>query len=285
MDAHDLTLRLVGTTVPDGQLPLTDVADICRALQELNTRVSRLVAGSHPVGRTGEAAARVAELRFTGISQGSTVLDVGYGEANMLPEPGLTEMEDETAEKLWEIISGISTGQRPDWATEPVVRSALDLGDALSHASATVHVRRADDRRVEFQRGYFARGPWQLSADTVTEPLAVTGELKAVDLDSHRFRIRDDAGNNIPLLEVQNSEQGAALIGSRAVASGLAVRDLRGGLKAVTAATIAAASVPEGWHPGGRVDKTYDPAQRPDVAPIPGLTDAESDDFMAAISR
>ena len=288
MDTHDLTFRLIGTQLPPGQLGLSDLADICRALQDLNTKVSRLVAGQR-IGRTGDAAARVAQLRFTGISQGSTVLDVGYGETNPLPDPDLSTLEDETSEKFWEVIAGMSTGARPGWATEGVDRSALDLGDALAHAARSVVVHRADDRQIRFEGRSFARQLWQATDETIIdETVAVEGELRAVDLETHRFRIRDDAGNAIALMDVQNEDTAAQLIAGRAIAAGLAVRGRHGELKAVTAATVTASTVPARWRPGGAGQQRSRPEftrQRADWEPIPGLTDEESDRFMAAISE
>ena len=288
MDAHDLTFRLIGTVVPSGQLGAADLADILHALQELNTRVSRLVAGQQ-IGRTSEAAARVAELRVTGIRSGSTVLDFGYGEANALPDPDLTTFEDETSEKFWEIIAGMSTGYRPDWATDGVAKSALDLGNALAHSARSVEVRRADSRQVRFESKFFARQPWQATDETVTnETVAVEGELTAVDLESHRFRIRDDAGNAIALLDVQNQDIASELIARRAIAAGAAVRGRRGELKALAAATVAPSALPSLWRPGGQQRPRQRPEftrQRPDWEPIPGLTDEESARSMAAISE
>ena len=179
MDAHDLTFRLIGTQLPPGQLGLADVADICRALQDLNTKISRLVAGQR-AGRTGEATARVARLRITSIGVGSTKLGVGYGETNALPDPELSTLEDAISEKFWEIIAGMTTGVRPDWAPEGVARSTLELGDALPHAAKRVEVRRADHRHVRFEAKFFVREPWQASDETVTdETVMAEGELTA----------------------------------------------------------------------------------------------------------
>ena len=281
IDAHDLTFRLIGTQLPPGQLGLADVADICRALQDLNTKISRLVAGQR-AGRTGEATARVARLRITSIGVGSTKLGVGYGETNALPDPELSTLEEAISEKFWEIIAGMTTGVRPDWAPEGVARSTLELGDALAHAAKRVEVRRADHRHVRFEAKFFVREPWQASDETVT----VEGELTAVDLDSHRFRIRDDAGNAIPLMDVQNQDTAARLIAGRATATGLAVRGRRGELKALTAAIVSPSTVPALWRPSGRLRRRPEfTRQRPDWEPIEGLTDEESDRFMAAISE
>ena len=133
----------------------------------------------------------------------------------------------------------MTTGVRPDWAPEGVARSTLELGDALPHAAKRVEVRRADHRHVRFEAKFFVREPWQASDETVTEEtVTVEGELTAVDLDSHRFRIRDDAGNAIPLMDVQNQDTAARLIAGRATATGLAVRGRRGELKALTAPIV-----------------------------------------------
>ena len=286
MDSHDLTFRLIGTQVPAGELGLSDLADICHALQDLNTKISRLVAGQN-IGRTGDAAARVAQLRFTGIGEGSTVLDIGYGEANALPDPELSTFEDQTSDMFWEIIAGITTGARPDWATDGVAKSAIDVADALAHSAQTVEVKRADNRLIRFETPFFVRQPWQASEGTITdETVTLEGELRAVDLETHRFRIRDDAGNAIALWSVQNQEDAATLIGSRATATGLAVRGRQAELKALSGATVASSKVPGRWRTGveKHTEREKFTRQRPEWSPIPDLTDDESDDFMAAIS-
>src|SRR6476661_2714484 len=117
MDNHNLELHLfqVKGVMHHGEIRLGDLAAISAALQDLNTRIARLITGQ-TTGRTPEVVAKVAQLRLTGLRDGSTKLDIGYGDEEVLPDSDseFSRLEDETAERFWQIIEGITTGKRPE---------------------------------------------------------------------------------------------------------------------------------------------------------------------------
>ena len=120
-------------------------------MQQLATRVGRLLTEQEGPGRTSEAAERATRLRLTGLRAGSTMLMVGYGERDVMDVGA--GLEAETAERFWEVVEGIATGRRPEWVTPLVAQAADALIDATAQASPRVLLRRADDKRVGARAG------------------------------------------------------------------------------------------------------------------------------------
>lgn len=295
MDSHDFELRLthLKADVLSGEIRFVDLAGIAAALQELNTRITRLVSGQDGPGRTAETAARVAQLRLTGIGHGSTRLHVGYGEANVLNDPAFSSMEDEAADKFWQIVAGIQAGVRPDWTTPPVANSALDVLSAFAKTSGGAVLTRADDRQIRFETFSVAKEPWQEIANQLgDEVTTVAGTLYNVDIEARRFRIRDDVGNSIPLEDVQNPDVASELLGKRTVAVGLPLHGQTTGgnmtTRALTAVTVSRAEVPSAWLPDdadlATVLAQAALGQGPDPEGIRGITDSDVDDFLALIN-
>jgi hypothetical protein len=283
MSANDLTLRLSGTHFPDGEIDLDDLGRIAEGLQELATRVGRHVVGQSGPGRTRNAAARAVGLRLTGLSPGSTVLRLAFGEEGVLVTG---EAEAEIVERFWEVLVGVEENAPPAWVPPPVADSAVKALDALTQAAARVDVEGAHGRRVAWVRGDVVRDPWlqprlRLSEDVVT----VSGRLEKVDLADRKFRIRDDVGNRIHLDDVVDAEAAAALVGRRTAATGLARYDTRGMLQGLARAALVAHDIPSSWT--SRRTSDYEELVRsapgPDPRGIPDLSDEEIDAFLDAL--
>lgn len=274
MDQHDLILRLTGTDVPSGQIDLESLAAIASSLQELATRVGRLVIGQEGPGRTAGVAARVVRLRLAGLSEGSTLLTIPFGEGDVLPmDAGIGT---EIAEKFWEILTGIEHAERPGWTTPLVSQAAVHVLDALARAASQVSISRADGRSASWQRDSVSRDPWLGPGPVVGETsITVSGRLEMVDLRRAQFRLRDDVGNAITLVDVANPEEAGPLVGERAVAMGLPVCDSTGRLQSMEAATVSAAPIPPEWTVPRRTDleALVAAVPGPDPAGIAGVTD------------
>lgn len=284
VDAYDLTLRLSGTDVPSGQIDLDSLASLGTALQELATRIGRLVIGQSGPGRTAAPAAKAVQLRLAGLHAGSTVLDIAVGEGDMLPmELGV---EAEIAERFWDVIEGVRAGSRPDWVTPLVADSALRLLDAATHAASDLEIVRRDGRRSTWRRPDLVRDPWVVPR-RVTEEAAVTisGRLEKVDLKDGSFRIRDDVGNAIALLHVTNAEDVSNLVGNRAEATGTPSYDSAGRLVALERPTLTQDLLPTELTLPSRtdLDALFAVTPGPDPRGIEGLTSAEVDAFLFAL--
>lgn len=282
-EANDFVLTLSQTREANGEIAFDDIAAIAKAMQDLATRVGRLVADQHGPGRTVDRAARVTRLRLRAIGEGSTVLEVGYGEQDALDlDVGL---EKETADRFWNIIEGVQAGQRPDWVTSGIADATLEMVDALSRAAERVSVVRGDQRQAQWHRRTVRRDVWQID-DRVetTESVAVVGRLEAVDLAAKRFRLRDDVGNKITLNDVMDADDVGSLVGRRTTATGIAVRGERNRLMEVRQAVLEPTALAPEWFRRAVTDIDALIASVPGPDPDGGadLTDEEFDSFLAA---
>jgi len=278
-----LQLHLSGTDLPDGEIELADLAEVSRALQDLNTRIGRLVVGQANPGRTFEVVARSVSLRLRGVEPGSVNLMVVRGAEDSLPE--IDTLADDVDAHFWEVVAGIRDQRPPTWTEPGIAESTLALIEALSHAARGAEFTDTATRAVAWRTREVDRGVWRSASELVpTEAITVAGRLEAVDLRNGKFRIRDDVGNAILLDGVQDSETAAHLIGSRAVANGVAIRTSAGRLRFIQAPAIAAAPLPAEWVPPRVADLSAELAKPgPTFAGVDGITDADVDDFLAAI--
>lgn len=155
LDSNDLTLRLSGTHEPSGEIALDALSTIAASLQELATRVGRFVVGQHGPGRTRDIAAKVVDLRLTGLAEGSTVLSISFGEHDVLPLN--VGVESVIADRFWEIVAGVESGARPEWVTPLIAEGALKLADALTAEARSAEIRRHDGQRALWVRGQVSR--------------------------------------------------------------------------------------------------------------------------------
>ena len=227
MDQHDFELRLEGTGEDPGALRLDSLSEICRRLQELSRRVARHVAGAADVGRTADHPAVASRLVLRGVRAGSTVLLIGYGEPDVLPMD--VGQEVATAERFWEVLTGIQDGVRPLWVPPLIAATAGRLIDATVRAAEVVTAERRDGLVARWSREKVVREPWFAGGSVVTDELVtVVGRLERVDLRSRRFRIRDEHGQCVELQDVLDAEAVGPLVGQRTAATGLRVVDDRG---------------------------------------------------------
>lgn len=226
MQQHDFELRLEGTGDSPGVLRLDTLSEICRRLQELSRRIARHVAAAE-VGRTPDHPADASRLVLRGIRAGSTVLEVGYGEPDVLPLDAGQEIA--TAARFWEVLAGIADGVRPLWVPALVAGTAGRLIDATTRAAERITVERRDGATARWTRIDVLREPWLVAGSVVTDELVtVVGRLERVDLRSRRFRIRDETGQCVELQDVLDADAVGPLVGQRTAATGLRVVDERG---------------------------------------------------------
>lgn len=290
MKGNDFEVRLLHLRngVPSGAIRLADLAALAGALQELNTRIARLVVGQDGPGRSLEAAAQVAQLRLTGIREGSTRLEVGYGEQPTLDDPIFAGAQDETADKFWQIVAGIAVDSRPDWVTNAIAASAADLVTAMARSATEAVFSGGAGREVSFDKLIVDRTRWGGNDPAAVSETAVAGQLYAVNIETRRFSIRDDIGNSIPLEKVLNLDEASALLGQRVEARG-SVSHGKGGELRLADVTVSPAAIPADWLPGGNADDlqnflaTAALASGPDPNGIEDMTEGDIDELLALI--
>jgi hypothetical protein len=285
--AENITFRLLGTTLPDGEITFAALGVFVDAFQELSTRVGRHLAGQAGPGRTAAAAERATRLRLRALGPGSTRLVVAVGEDQSL-SPG-DDLEDQAVTLLWDLFEALGGGQPPAWVNPLVARSAIRVVDALEAASASCEISSGSRprRMVRVAPAAVDRRVWNISPPTaVAVPETyVSGILDLVDLRSRRFRIRDDVGNDIAVEDVGNAGEASRLVGSRVTAVGEGVLGRRGQVVKLMAAHVSDGSFQDIWripeHATDHLDLTLSPP--PDG--IDGLTDEEIAAFLDAIRK
>lgn len=284
---ESITLRLSGTSVPPGEIALSDPASLANTLQLLATRIGRQLIGQTGPGRTAGGAERATRLTLAGISEGSTRLRLTAGAADTLAldDP----FEEQVLDRLWEVFHGLQRDARPGWATGQIAQAAVAFVDSVA---AAAHKCEVTGRRGQRERPRAVVRPQAVDRDVWTrlpaEPervpqSAVTGELDLVDLRARRFRVRDAVGNDIVLEEVENTAEAAALVGQRVRAVGTGVRGARGHITKLVEPQVSDADTPAGWLDRAPRDLTgiFAAQLAPSLEGVPGVDDAEQKALLA----
>ena len=284
---ESITLRLSGTDVPPGEIALSDLASIAGSLQLLATRIGRQLVGQTGPGRTAGGAERATRLTLTGISEGSTRLQVTAGAADTLDleDP----FEEQVMDRLWEVFGGLESAIPPDWATAPVAQAVIEF---LGSVGAAARECEFTGRRGQRVRGRVAVRPQKVNRDVWTgltaEPelvpqTGVTGDLDLVDLRTRKFRVRDDVGNDVVLEDVGNAAEAAALVGQRVRAVGTGERGARGQIAKLVEPHVSSANLPAAWldRQPATHDSIFSARSAPDLDGVPGVDDVELEALLA----
>jgi DNA-binding SARP family transcriptional activator len=109
-----------------------------------------------------------------------------------------------------------------------------------------------------------------------------------VDLHSSRFRVRDVAGNAVDLPDVANAVEVAHLVGDRVRARGVLRRGSSTQHHRLEGSVVEAAPPIAdrlGIAPSATLDQLLEAARRVPAPPPIEISDAEMDEFLAAISQ
>jgi hypothetical protein len=284
---ESITLRLSGTDVPPGEIALSDLASIAGALQLLATRIGRQLVGQTGPGRTAGGAERATRLTLSGITEGSTRLQVTAGAADTLDVDD--PFEEQVLDRLWEVFGGLESDVPPDWATAPVAQAAIEfvgsVGAAARKCEFTGRRGQRERRPVAVRPQEVNREAWTtLIADPELVPQAgVTGDLDLVDLRTRRFRVRDAVGNDVVLEDVGNTAEAATLVGQRVRAVGTGVRGARGQIVKIVEPHVSDAAMPSEWLHRGPADliSVFATRSAPSLDGVAGVDDAELEALLA----
>lgn len=274
----ELELRLSGTNVPDGEITFDRLAALANAMQGVAKRLGRHLTGQEGPGRSPATVERATELRLRGTSTGSTRLAIVVGEEDVLTEG----LEHRVVDGLFEIFTGIADDRPPVWTTPLIGEAAVSLIDALAQASTECQLSgRHGIVRVAPRAASPAVWPGNSSTPEHRPGVAVSGRLELIDLRRSRFRIRDRAGNDIPLDRVANAEEVARLAGDVVTATGTATISAHGRVTGLTDAVVQATRLPD-WTPPSLTEALAGAAPPPDDG-IDGVGDDEIAEFLALI--
>jgi hypothetical protein len=283
--AKRFELHLEGMDVPEGLIDADRLVEIVKSLQEMATRLGRFETDSATRGRPNKNLDRVASLRI-GLEKGSTTIVAERGIADGAFEIDLPD-EEEVDRKFEELIEGIGADQRPSWVPDTVARAADDFVNALQRTAPSVEIRIDGVSKKTFETKAIHRETWKPHA--VSRPddaVTFTGRLFAVNLKTHRLQVQDDVGNEVGLPRMLNDAEIGPLVGSYVTVAGAPEFDAHGKLINIKEASVARAPDPFDHQPIGpsqSLDEILASAPGPRLGGIPGLTDAELDDFLEAI--
>lgn len=234
--AKDIEVRLIDTSVPDGEIVVKDLAALTTALQELTTRIGREVINTPGRGRTKQFMEEFAQLRLRGIEAGSTVLVFSKGPTDKLD---VDLSEHKTADdRFWDIVRAIGEDQRPGWVTDLIAESAGKFVDALQAAAPKAVVRGPSRDDVAIESAHIHAETWTSKRLQTGRVMTAKGRLEKVDLRSHEFRVRDDVGNAVDLRHVEGDTVAGKLVGQWVAATGRATLTAAGRLVALEDARV-----------------------------------------------
>lgn len=276
-------IHLEDTGMADGEITFAALGRITTAMQLLATRIGRDMIGQRGPGRSPATVENATTLRLRGAPRpGSTTLDVAVGADHLFdqvePELGL---EHDTVTTLFELMSALAVDKPPLGVTPQIGTAVVGVADALASAAARCEFKSTGRRTVAFTPGTVTRSAWpteELPSPTRPDTV-VTGWLDLVDLRRARFRLRDAVGNDIVLTEVVDPEAASRLVNSLVTATGAATVGARGQIVSVEGARITA-TYSSAWSVP-LVDLSS--ASAPVPGGVPGVTDADLDQFLAMI--
>lgn len=286
--AEQFEFRLIDGQAEPGELEADHLIAIVQSLKEVALKIARAETDAEAVGRPTKRTHRVANLTI-GLVPGSTTVRVRRSDA-----PGgqlLVESADEAAfdARFQALVEAIAVDERASWITDTQASAAGKLRAALAEAAPTVEFRAGGRVRSRFATDETHRETWAvMPKDDEVAAVSFVGRLRAVDLDTHRLQVTDDAGTKVALPKVVDSEAAGRLLNQYVTVSGTPERDEKGALVKIHDASVEPAPpLPEGVRAGIADWVSLESAAAGFPGPrsrgIADVTEDEAEAFLAAI--
>lgn len=281
--AEEMTLRLIGSKSPSGEIALPDLAAIAASLHEVSLRLGRTYFDAAGPGRTRRGVEELVELRLRAVTGGSTTLTLERGPTEVLDVevPQVQALSNE----FWTLLEAVGKGERPDGVSDLVAESAGSFAVALRQAAPKAELTMGSRAPIVMDTQVLHRETWIAPRPAAGDTVVVSGLLEKVDLGTHAFRIRDAVGNGIDLQRVPNDRHVAGFIGRQITAEGPAVMDRRGRLSALASPAIRLDLHPaRDWTvpPDVPLAEILESAPGPDPSGVIDLSDDELAAFLEA---
>lgn len=277
---QQIEFRLVGQPSPDGQILASHAASISRALEALVHRLTREAAGRAGLGRTHRVLEKLAEVRLVGLGEGSTRLYYRVGDANALeiPDP----LSQDVDKLFWDVVEGLATNSRPASTTETIASATDDLVAALIQSASQVEVAADGRRSPVLWTDRLDRSVWAPTTSPGAAETVMIGLLEAVDLRSDHFRLADDVGNRVELLDVRDALVAAHLAGTRVEVRGRFVPVSGSARPRIEDVVVSAAQPPLPTSTPSLAEAVAEAASAPEPTIHLEVTDEELDDFLTS---
>lgn len=279
--------RLIDGSAPSGQLEADDLIALVQSLKEVATKLGRDETEAELVGRPTKRTQRLAKLNI-GLAPGSTRVLLQRTSAGDAALDFDLDEERSFDERFEEIVSSIATDSRPDWVSGSLSVAAGKLRAALAHAAPRVEFTVDGWLQQRFSTDETHKQTWFVEDNSEDTTVHFVGQLRAVNLDSHRLQVTDDVGNRVALVDVDDDAQAGRLLGAYVSVVGAPERDAKGRLSHIHRPVIEAAPAPPGAAgvrnvvPLGQI---LSRAEGPVAGGISDLTETEASAFLEAIGR
>ncbi len=277
-------IRLLEHDSEPGEILVDDLERLAAAFKDIVYRLTRHAADHTRAGRAPGDVERLSQIRLS-LARGSTRLLFRVGDQHALDVDPLAEAVDAHFQV---ITDGLVANQRPGDVPDSVAEAVDRLVVALTRAAPRAEITTPGHSPQALATPRLSRSPWQRDEGAGVEGVAIYGILEMVDLHSSRFRVRDVAGNAVDLPDVANAVEVAHLVGARVRARGALRRGSSTQHHRLEGSVVEAAHPIAdrlGIAPSATLDQLLEAARRAPAPPPIEISDAEMDEFLAAISQ
>jgi len=287
-----LTIRM--DVERDGAIPLTELANIARTVQDAVNQIARSLNDRTGPGRPPEYLRKLSALEAVGIDRGSAVLEI-EAPHDMEQFPIEFDEEDAGVQAVELFVASLDALARNDQPPREIGMPARkSIGRFLHAVEEHEQVEVAcsvgsDQMATQFVPRLVGEVP--SNQDVAPEPITseIVGKLYAVDLENHVYKIRDELGRMQRIRvgeELDARKLARSLIGELVSVSG----EMEGTESdQITATAIKRVFSPEAseyyrWNLASALEGV-EPLSSIDDLAIPDLSPEEADAFWEAINE
>lgn len=201
MDSATYQLRVRGMAVPDGTITVRALLGILRSLVACAERSLRLAIEGHSTrpGKLPGWLEKAAELRLTGLEQGSTILDIeaptlGAVASEQLRQPDFWVRTPEPQDTALTLVShcirdATTGGGDSDYVDAGILHALLGFRPFLKGQTATIELRGRDRPADDFALGRDEMQKAEVLEVRTPEPrvFLVSGQLDGIEHSRRRF--------------------------------------------------------------------------------------------------
>ena len=277
-------LRLIDTGSPVGELRADRLIELVQNLQRISTRIGRAETGGEARGRLRTGTEEMVALSIRLIPE-STTLQWQRAQQDATLDLKLPQEEafDRTFEK---VIAALASNVRPSWFDDGFASDVGSLRNALERAARTVEFSSDGTIHATFCTSDTTPETWAAPEPAqASQEIRFIGQLRAVNLDTHRLHVTDDVGTRVALPDVPGDLELGALLGQYVEVNGLPEYTEDGRPSHIHNATVVAAGpvIPSSAQTHTDIDVLLASAPGPDNDGVAGLTDEETEGFLNAI--
>lgn len=280
----EFQFRLIDTGSPVGELRADRLIELVQNLQRISTRIGRATTRGEARGRLRKETEEMVVLSI-GLTPGSTTLQwqrAPHGSTLDLKLPH-EEAFDRTFEN---VISALASNERPSWFDDGFASDVGALRNALERTARTVEFSSDGTVHTTFCLSDTTPETWAATEPAqASQEIRFVGQLRAVNLDTHRLHVTDDVGNRVALPDVSGDLEVGALLGQYVEVTGFPEYTEDGHPSHIRNATVVAAEpvITPSAPPHTDIAELLASAPGPDPHGVAGLTDEEAEGFLKAI--